>query len=176
MFVPYWIFVGLSPLLYIKDLHISLAHFGYYQGVLALVFAVGSVLFGLMMHEFSQKNILRVAGIIYVVSLIIITYITLIDSQNPLLITVSFIPFIISQIIPSNILVPICINFIPHAKGKISAVLQGSQLIFSALSVVLAGYFYQGTFQNIGIIISVFIIMATLTHYIVIKNREIIKG
>lgn len=52
MFVPYWIFVGISPLLYMKDLHVSLIQFGYYQGILALVFAVGSVLFGLIMHEF----------------------------------------------------------------------------------------------------------------------------
>lgn len=175
MFVPYWIFVGMSPLLYIKDLHVSLAYFGYYQGVLALVFAIGSVLFGLVMHAFSQEKILRVASIIYLMSLLSIAYVTLIDSQNPLLIIVAFIPFIISQIIPSNILVPICINFIPHAKGKISAVLQGSQLIFSALSVAIAGHFYQGTFQNIGMVISIFIIMATLTHFIVSNNSDIIK-
>ena len=175
MFVPYWIFVGMSPLLYMKDLHVSLAHFGYYQGVLALVFAIGSVLFGLIMHIFPQEKILRTASKIYITSLISIGLITLTNSYNPLLITVAFLPFIISQIIPSNILVPICMNFIPDSKGKISAVLQGSQLIFSALSVEIAGYFYQGSFQNIGMIISIFIITATLTHFMVIKNSEITK-
>jgi len=175
MFVPYWIFVGMSPLLYMKDLHVSLSHFGYYQGVLALVFAIGSVLFGLIMHAFPQEKILRAASKIYVISLISIALITLTNSHNPLFITIAFLPFIISQIIPSNILVPICMNFIPHSKGKISAVLQGSQLIFSAFSVEIVGYFYQGSFQNIGVIISIFIIMATVTHFMVIKNREIIK-
>ncbi len=63
-------------------------------------------------------------------------------------------------------------NFIPHSKGKISAVLQGSQLVFAAMSVGIAGYFYQGSFQNIGMIISIFIILATLTHFMVIKNSE----
>ncbi|MBV9576943.1 MAG: hypothetical protein JO149_10005 [Gammaproteobacteria bacterium] len=173
MFVPYWIFVGMSPLLYMKDLHVSLSHFGYYQGVLALVFALGSVLFGLIMHTFTQEKILRVASKIYIISLICIGFITLTNSFNPLFITIAFLPFIISQIIPSNILIPICMNFIPHAKGKISAVLQGSQLIFSALSVALAGHFYQGSFQNIGIIIFIFIMMATITHFLVIKNRSI---
>jgi hypothetical protein len=116
---------------YMQDLHVSLAYFGYYQGVLALVFALGRVLFGLIMHAFSQEKILRTASKIYIVSLITIGYITITNSFNPLF-TIAFL-FIISQIIPSNILVPICMNFIPHAKGKISAVLQGSQLIFSAL-------------------------------------------
>ncbi len=177
MFVPYWIFVGMSPILYMKDLHVSLAHFGYYQGVLALVFALGSVLFGLIMHTFSQEKILQAASKIYMVSLISIGFITITNSFNPLIITIAFLPFIISQIIPSNILVPICMNFIPHAKGKISAVLQGSQLIFSALSVALAGHFYQGSFQNIGMIISAFILMATITHFLVIKNQKLsLKG
>lgn len=171
MFVPYWIFVGMSPLLYIKDLHVSLEHFGYYQGLLALVFAVGSVLFGLIMDRISQEKILRVASIFYIISLISIGLVTLINSYNSLLITISFLPFILSQIIPSNILVPICMNFIPHSKGKISAMLHGSQLVFSAISVGIAGYFYQGSFQNIGMIISIFIIMATITHFRVIKNN-----
>lgn len=171
MFVPYWIFVGMSPLLYMKDLHVSLAHFGYYQGVLALVFAAGSVLLGLIMHAFSQEKIIRAASKIYIISLISIGLVTLTNSYNPLLITVAFLPFIISQIIPSTILVPICMNFIPNSKGKISAVLQGSQLIFTALSVALAGHFYRGSFQNIGVIISIFIILATLSHFRVIKNR-----
>lgn len=173
MFVPYWIFVGMSPLLYMKDLHVSLAHFGYYQGVLALVFALGSVLFGLIMHAFSQEKILRAASFIYFFSLVCIGFTTITNSFNPLMITLAFLPFIISQIIPSNILVPICMNFIPHAKGKISAVLQGSQLLFSAMSVGLAGYFYQGTFQSIGMIISVFIILTFITHFFVIKSAAI---
>lgn len=173
MFVPYWIFVGMSPLLYMKDLHVSLAHFGYYQGVLALVFALGSVLFGLIMHAFSQEKILRAASFIYFFSLVCIGFTTITNSFNPLMITLAFLPFIISQIIPSNILVPICMNFIPHAKGKISAVLQGSQLLFSAMSVGLAGYFYQGTFQSIGMIISVFIILTLITHFFVIKSAAI---
>ncbi len=175
MFVPYWIFVGMSPLLYMKDLGVSLSHFGYYQGVLALVFALGSVLFGMIMHKYQDKKMLFVAGKIYFVSLISIALATFLDSTNALLITIAFLPFIISQIIPSNMLVPLCLNFIPEAKGRVSAVLQGSQLLFAALSVQLAGYFYQGSFRNIGILISVFILMAFLTHFFVIRNRELIK-
>jgi DHA1 family bicyclomycin/chloramphenicol resistance-like MFS transporter len=144
MFVPYWIFVGMSPLLYMKDLGVSLSHFGYYQGAFALVFAVGSVLFGFIMHKYEQKKMLYVASKIYIVSLLSIAAVTFLGSANPLWITLAFIPFIISQIIPSNMLVPLCLNFLPQAKAKVSAILQGSQLIFSALSLQLAGYFLSG--------------------------------
>ncbi len=175
MFVPYWIFVGMSPLLYMKDLGVSLSHFGYYQGVLALVFAIGSILFGLIMHRYKHKRMLTIAIKISIVSLISIALATLLNNASPLLITLAFLPFIISQIIPSNLLVPLCLNFIPQAKGKISAVLQGSRLIFAALSLQIAGYFYQGSFRNIGIIIAIFIFMVIITQLFVIKNRELSK-
>lgn len=176
MFIPYWIFVGMSPLLYMKDMGVSLAYFGYYQGVLALVFAFGSVLFGLVMHRYKQQKLLSVARIIYIASLVSIATVTLLATTNPLYITLAFIPFIMSQVIPSNTLIPLCLNFIPHAKGRVSAILQGSRLILASLSLQIAGYFYQGTFFNIGIIISIFIILAIITNFYVSKNRELMKS
>jgi len=175
MFVPYWIFIGMSPLLYMKDLGVSLSHFGFYQGAFALVFALGSILFGLIMHRYQQKKMLYVSSKIYITSLISIALVTFLDSPNPLLITLAFIPFIISQIIPSNMLVPLCLSFIPQSKGKVSAILQGSRLIFAALSLQIAGYFYQGSFRNIGIIISIFILMVIISQFFVIKNRDIMS-
>jgi len=175
MFVPYWIFVGMSPLLYMRDLGVSLSHFGYYQGVLALVFAFGSVLSGLIMHRHEQKKMLYVSNKIYIASLIIIAFISFLNSTSPLMITLAFLPFIISQIIPSNMLVPLCLNFIPEAKSRVSAILQGSRLVFASLGLQLAGYFYQGSFRNIGMIISGFIVMVIITQFFVIKNHALMN-
>jgi DHA1 family bicyclomycin/chloramphenicol resistance-like MFS transporter len=50
-FVPYWIFVGISPLLYLKNFGVKLSHFGYYQGTLALTFALGSMVYELIMRS-----------------------------------------------------------------------------------------------------------------------------
>lgn len=175
MFMPYWVFVGMSPLLYIKSLKVGLAHFGYYQGVLALVFAIGSIVFGLIIHRFEQIKLLRLLNPFYAASLVSIALVTIANSSSPLLITLAFLIFIISQIIPSNLLGPVCLNFIPQAKGKISAVLQGSRLIFSALSLQIAGYFYHGSFREIGIIIAFFIIMGMVTQFFITRNQDIIS-
>ena len=130
MIVPYWIFVGMSPLLYMKNLGVSLTHFGYYQGVFALVFALGSILFGLLMHRYAQKTLLRPTSWLYLFSFITVVVATLSDNHNPLMLTLAFLPYVISQIIPSTLLFPLCLNFMPEAKAKISAVLQGIRLIF----------------------------------------------
>ncbi|NNM59220.1 MAG: MFS transporter [Legionellales bacterium] len=173
MCIPYWIFVGMSPLLYMKNLGVSLAHFGYYQGIFALVFGLGSLGFGLIIHRFNQMKMLHFTAKIFIISLICMGIVTLINSHNPLLITLTFLPFIIGQIIPSTLLYPLSLNILPEAKGKVSAVQQGSRLILTALSLQLAGYIYNGSFQSVGIIILGFILMALITLWLVIKNRDL---
>ncbi len=174
-YVPYWVFVGMSPLLYIKDLHVSLSYFGYYQGVLALVCAIGSIAFGFILNKFDQKKMLYIAGCIFFASLISIAVVTIQNSHNPLLITLAFLPFIIGQIIPGIILYPLCLNFMPQAKGRVSAVLQGTRLILCALSLQVAGFYYTGSFQNIGIIIASFIFIVVITFFLVTKNHALMK-
>jgi len=174
-FVPYWVFVGMSPLLYMDDLGVSLAHFGYYQGALAFVFALGSISFGLIVGRYDSKKMLYVSAFISIAALMSMVMITYLDTPNPLFITLVFLLSIIGQIIPSVILQPLCLNVMPQAKGRVSAILQGGRLIFAALSLQFAGYFYQGSFRNIGIIIAVFILLTIITLFFVIKNRELME-
>jgi len=143
MIVPYWIFVGMSPLLYMKSLGVSLEHFGYYQGVLALLFAFGSILFGFLVNRIDRKKILYLSNQIFIISFLSMVWVTWINSSNPLLITIAFIPFVIGQIIPSTILYPLCLNFMPEAKARVSAIIVGGRLILCALSLQLAGFIYR---------------------------------
>ena len=94
---------------------------------------------------------------IFIISLIAIGLVTLLDSTNPLLITLVILIFIAAQIIPTIILYPICLNYLPHAKGRVSAIIQGGKLILTAIGLQIASYFYVGTFQNVGIIMISFI-------------------
>lgn len=110
---------------------------------------------------------------IYSIGLISCALAAFMDSSNPLFITLAFLPFIMGGIIPSVILQPLCLNFMPQAKGRVSAILQGGRLVFSALCLQIAGYFYRGSFQNIGIIITIFILLTVMTLFFVIKSREI---
>jgi DHA1 family bicyclomycin/chloramphenicol resistance-like MFS transporter len=175
MFVPYWIIIGMSPILYMEDLGVSLSEFGYYQGSLAFTFAFGSILSGLIVNKYDQKKMLYISAQISIIGLIIIAVVTLLNIKNPLIITLAYLPFNTALIIPSTILYPICLSYLPEAKGRISAVLQGSRLIVATICLELAAYFYNGSFQNIGIILSLLITLAVITMFMVIKNLKIIN-
>ena len=110
-----------------------------------------------------------------IASLICIGLVTIMDSQSPLLITIAFIPFIIGQVIPSAIIYPLCLNFMPKAKGRVAAVIQGSRLVFCALGLQVAGFYYRGSFQNIGIILAGFIGLVVVTLFLVMKNGALMK-
>lgn len=174
--VPYWIFVGMSPLLYMEELGVSLSHFGFYQGAIATVFGFGSILFGFVIHKFDQQVALRTSILIFIFSVITISIATLIESPSALMITLCFIPFTIGEIIPSAILYPVCIGYIPEAKGRVSSIIQGGRLMFSALSVQIAGFYYAGSFTSIGLLINFFIIMTILSLTMVMSNNKRIKG
>ena len=173
-FIPYWIFVGISPLLYMKDLHVSLTHFGYYQGSLALVFALGSLLFGFVIHRFDHKKLLLIANQIFILSLFAIIYITFWNGHNALFITLGFMPFVIGQIIPGNILYPLYLNLMPEAKGRLTALIQGGRLIFASIGLQIAGYFYDGSFYSTGIIVSSVVFMGIIVMMYVIKKWNLI--
>ncbi len=173
--VTYWVFVGMSPLLYMEDLGVSLKHFGFYQGSMALVFAGASIVSGLIIHRYDQKKILHLSYPFCILSLVILAWVTLINSANPALITFSLIPFSIIIALPATILYPICLNLIPSAKGRVSALLQASRLVVTALALQVAGYFYQHSFQNIGLIITASFLIAVITLFFVMKNKELVR-
>ncbi|MBI2792825.1 MAG: MFS transporter [Gammaproteobacteria bacterium] len=173
IFVPYWIFVGMSPLLYMENLGVSLSHFGYYQGSMAVVFALGSVMYGLILNKVDHKKTLNFSNLLFLFSFILIAGLAFVDSTDPLLITGALLIFVIGQIIPTTILFPLCLNYLPQAKGKVAAIVQGSRLILSSLALQLAGYSYVGTFRNIGIILSAFILIAIISLFFVLKKPEL---
>jgi len=173
--VPYWLFLGMSPLLYIESLGVSLENYGYYQGAWALVFALGSIVGGVFINRYDPLEMLKLALYTSIIGFIFIAAVTLLDSHDPLVIMLAFLPFSVSGIIPAIILYPLVLSYMPEAKGRVSAVIQGGRLILTAISLEFAGYFYQGSFQNIGIIISVYVFMAVVGLYLVMKNHALMQ-
>ena len=176
-FVPYWIFVGMSSLLYIKNFGVKLSHFGYYQGALALTFALGSLVYGLVIRgtDYNQKKMLKASIHIFIVSLISIIFITASRTSSALWITLGFLPFIIGQVIPTTLLYPLALNFLPQAKGKISSLIQAARLVVTAICLQVAGSFYDGSFTTIGWMISFFILSVIITLWMILKNRELVE-
>lgn len=173
--IPYWVFVGMSPLLYMKSLGVGLTEFGYYQGTPALIFAFGSLLFGLVIQRFNAKNILIFNNRLFIASLLATLAITIMNTYNPLVITLTLIAFVIGQIIPSIILYPLALSIMPQAKGRVAAVIQGSRLLLTSIALQITGYCYTGSFQSIGIVLAFFMVLSVVTLHWITQNHHLMK-
>lgn len=170
--VPYWIFVGMSPTLYMNDLGVSLEHFGFYQGSLAMIFAIGSVLFSVFLNNFHENSLLKANRYLYLTSFVCILIATFSNTNNPLWITLALISFVISQVIPVGILYPRAVNYTPEAKGRASGLIQALRLVLCAIGLQLAAHFYDNSFYSIGVIISVFLLMIIISYYMILVNKD----
>ncbi len=175
-FSHWWTFIGISPILYMEGLGVNLSKFGYYQGTLAFVYALGSVIASSFIDKYDQRTMLIISTRICFLGLLIIAWASFLDIDNPLLITLSLLPFNVGAVIPILIIYPLCLNYIPQAKGKVAAIIQIIRLLLTSISLEIAGYCYNGRFQIIGYIITVLLIVGVYTLFLINKNNEFIKS
>jgi len=174
LLLPYCFFVGISPILYMDGLGVSLKDFGIYQGSLALCFSITSALSSRLIGFFGKRKCLTASLILTVVFLILNALLIINDSKNPLLITGSMLILSAATVFPINILYPFCLDTVPSARGKIAAAVTFFRLVLIACSVQFAGYVYDGSFKSIGLIIGASLGLAFFFCYKI--NRKIGGG
>lgn len=162
---PYWIFVGISPLLYMEGLGVSLENFGLFQGSLCMVFALLSIFSSFFLNKFGQKNCFRASIFLMFVFLIGCSGLILSETKDPIAITAVLLILSCGVVFPLNILWPLCLGSVANAKGRIAAVLLCSRLILTSLSIQLVSYFYNGTFFEVGIAMILMLILSLLFCY-----------
>lgn len=173
LFVPYWIFVGISPILYMKDLGVNLKVFGFYQGILALVFALGSFCYGLLINKFNQKKLLYLSNGLFIASFVMMIYFAIVGTSSPVVVTFILLLFTLGQIVPTAIIFPICLNYLPHAKSRVSGLVGASCLILQSIGLQTAGWLYDGNFTNIAWILAFFLLLIIVTLFALLRNHEI---
>lgn len=165
----YWIFVGISPILYMESFKISLKHFGFYQGSLCVLFSIVSLYSGYLIQKFGQKKCL-IAGFWLLIVFTIATILLIIFNINdPIIITLVLQLEAIGVVLPINILWPLSLTAIPNAKGRITAIMTTSRLIVTAIGLQLVGWLYNGVFAYIGLIMVISLIMGLIACYKLFK-------
>lgn len=167
----YWVFIGLAPVLYMEDLGVSLKDFGYYQGSLAMTFGVISFMAGRIIDRYGQQLSLNVSLFLCVAGSLMLAVLTINNCDDPLSITLAMLVFSAGVVMPITILYPMTLAIFPEAKGRVTAIWQSSRLIMTSIGLQTAGYFYNGTFQIIGIIILSCFVVAFTALAIILVNK-----
>jgi DHA1 family bicyclomycin/chloramphenicol resistance-like MFS transporter len=152
LIIPYWVFIGMSPILYMGNLGVSLNHFGYYQGAIAGMFSIVSLSSAYFLGKYGQKNCFYVGIGGVVAGGLAITGLVVAGVENPMIITAAMILLACGAVYPINILWPLSLASVGEAKGRMAAMIIASRLLLTSIGLQITGYFYHGTFLYIGLV------------------------
>lgn len=170
--VPYWIFVGLSPILYMEVFGVSLSTFGFYQAVLAIMFAIGSASIGSIAQKIGNKKALFCGIALCAVYMMSVAMIMIFDIRDAVIVTLSMCIGSIAVSVPFTILYPHALSIVEDSKGRSSAVISGMRLVFSSVGLMLASFHFEHdpSFFPLGIWILALMAAAITSLTILIKK------
>lgn len=149
----FWTFMGMAPILYMEGLGVELKHFGYYQGALSLTFAIVCIISNKLYQYWGQQRCLYVGMGMCLFSLLLIMMLIKFAIEQPLLLTGTGIVLAAGIVFPINILYPCLLNIVAsHQQSRAAGLGQAMLLVATAFLLEMAGYFYDGHFTTLGII------------------------
>lgn len=166
----YWVFIGMGPILYMQDMHVPLSHFGFYQGAIAGVFSIMSLVSPKILNRFPHSTCLRVSMRMLIGISMALLLISIFIPDTPWLITVVMALYVMPFVFPINVLYPLSLEILPDTKGRAAALINCGRLGFSAIGVEVVSYMYTGYFMPIAVFIFLFALSA---FFVSMKTAEI---
>jgi DHA1 family bicyclomycin/chloramphenicol resistance-like MFS transporter len=148
---PYWVFVGMAPILYMEAMGVSLQHFGLYQGANSLLFGTVSILSPSILQRFGHQNCFDMGKWVCFISGLMILAVGLLKINNPIVVTAAVLLFSFGAVFPVNILYPISLEEIPNSKSKAAALIQAMRLVITAGILECVSYYYRDNFMSLAI-------------------------
>lgn len=169
----YWVFIAISPILYMKDLGVSIHEFGLYQGAIAAVYSVVSFGNNYLIKKFGIKECFFFSILLLIAFIIATIALILLNSKNPLLITLVTLLSAIGMALPCNILWPRSLEAVPNSKARITAIYISGRLIVTSLFVQLVSFLYQGSFKELGIVMCISLTIGLIACYKLLQEDRI---
>jgi DHA1 family bicyclomycin/chloramphenicol resistance-like MFS transporter len=169
----FWVFVGISPILYMEDLGVPLKQFGLYQGALAGSFALISFSSPWFLKHFGQKKCFYGSYIFLSVFFVCCLFLFLFNIKNPLMITAVMMIMSMALVMPVNILWPMALEVLPQAKGRVSGIFVAFRMILTALGLQIVSYFYSHDVRSIAFFMVLMMIATFSSTYFLTKLRPL---
>jgi DHA1 family bicyclomycin/chloramphenicol resistance-like MFS transporter len=173
--IGYWVFIGMASILYVKDLGVKLEHFGFYQGILAAIFAIVSLLSEKLFSCFGVRKCFLGGIASMILSLIFNAFLIISDAKNPLLITAAMALMSAGIICPVNILCPCAYKAASEEKGKLTALIMSMKMMSISFLIQFTSLFYCGSFRIIGCVVSFTMIIALIGSRILLKTDPVLN-
>jgi DHA1 family bicyclomycin/chloramphenicol resistance-like MFS transporter len=145
----WFVFVGLAPMVYLESMGVKLAHYGIYQGMIALCFGLFSLYSGKFIKIFGKKNAMKYSFILLFLSVFFLILTLFIPQMNSAtIITLIMLIASIGAVIPVNTTHVMSIELKPEDSSKISALITMMRWSIASIGIQISALFYANNFTS----------------------------
>lgn len=140
---PYFIFIGISPLLFQRKLGISLDDYKYYQGSVVGIFAILSLLVPTILRKFDANKLMwySIAGSTVALGASFVLSFLIPDNAN--IITGLMWIYTAGIVMPPTLMFSEAMQVYPELRASSSSLIQSVRMLFMSAGAALAGALYD---------------------------------
>ncbi len=166
LIIPYWIFIGMFPILYMETLNIPLKTFGYLMSIEAIIYAIICLITPQLLNTIGERKFLRLGIVVCCISVLFTLVVMIMNTRNPFLLLSVLILYTTAEVIPYTLLFPLSMSVLPNTKGRANALGLTIRLVMISIILQVVSYFYTGSFFPMGLNVLIFM---SLAIYLLIK-------
>lgn len=155
---PYFILIGIMPLLFMEQLGVSLENYAMYQGSIVGLYSVLSLMMPKIMAHFDVNRLVVWSVLASVLSLMMAFTLSQIIPDNPTTLTGLMWVYCIGIVLPPTMMFVRAMDMFDNLKASASSLIQSLRMLSMAIGTSLAGSFYDGTYKNVGFIMLAFVV------------------
>lgn len=169
---PYYILIGILPLLFMEALKVSIHEYAFYQGSIVGLFSILSLGIPFILSKYDTKKVVAISTFLAVSALLLTFLFSLWLPDNPLLITGLMWIYVCGIVVPPTMMFTSAMDMFPGLRACASSLIQSSRMLSMSVGTALAGSLYEGQLRPVAFIMLIFMIMAVPLIIMIMKKHQ----
>ena len=169
---PYFILIGILPLLFIEAMGVAINHYAFYQGSIVGLYSILSLSMPWILARFDFLKVVRLSIIMSIVALIGSYVMSQLVPDSPVLITAMMWIYVVGIVVPPTMMFSSAMDMFPGLRASASSLIQSMRMLSMSLGTAIAGMLYDGTFKPISFVMMVFLLLSVPMTIMAFRQRK----
>jgi DHA1 family bicyclomycin/chloramphenicol resistance-like MFS transporter len=168
---PYFVLIGIMPLLFMERLGVSLNQYAFYQGAVVGWFSILSLSVPALMSRFETKLLVWGSVVMSVLGVSLALIVSAIFPDNVNVITGCMLVYTTGIVFAPTFMFTSAMQMHPELKASASSMIQAIRMLSMAIGTAIAGYVYNGTFFPVAVVLFLFMVLSVPLTYAIMRRR-----
>lgn len=172
---PYFVLIGVLPILFMEELHVTLHGYAFYQGSIVGLFSLLSLSIPLLLTHFDINKIARMSIVVSLIALFAAWILSMSIIDYPLMITALMWVYVCGIVVPPTIMFTRAMDMFPELRASASSLIQALRMLSMSIGTAVAGMLYDGAFRSIALVMFLFMALAVPLMIIALRKKATAK-